>query len=71
MKKRGTMLEVYPKVGDVWEAPVSFETYLVVEIKKGYAWAVLLTKNAQVRRFHPMDGPISKSWTRIVSGEEA
>jgi hypothetical protein len=63
---------VWPRVGDVWEAPITPDVYLVVEIKRGYAWAVLLTAaDAPLRQFHAMDGPIGSAWTRVVAGEEA
>lgn len=56
----------------MWEAPITSDVYLVVEIKRGYARAVLLTAvDAPLRLFHAMNEPIGSAWTRVVAGEEA
>lgn len=62
---------MFPEVGDVWMAPWSLE-YLVTEIRDGYAWAILLGEvDTKVEIFHAMDGPIPKTWVRLVAGGEA
>lgn len=65
------MTSVWPRVGDVWEDPHGVNVYLVVDIARGYAWAILLTAPIpKLRQFHGMDGPIGRSWTRVVAGGE-
>jgi len=53
-------------------APWSLNEYLVTEIRDGYAWAILLGEvDTKVEIFHAMDGPIPKTWVRLVAGGEA
>lgn len=65
------MMLMQPRVGDVWVSPISAQMYFVVDIKKGYALAIILGKDVpELETFHSMDGPIPSSWTRVITGEE-
>jgi len=63
---------MWPRVGDVWEDPHGRCVYLVVDIARGYAWAILLTgPSTKLIQFHRMEGPIGLAWRRVIAGEEA
>ena len=62
------MTSVWPKIGDVWKAPIDHDVYLVVDIAHGSAWAILLTGSTlELRRF----GLIGSAWMRVIAGEES
>lgn len=61
----------WTSVGDVWKAPHSHDVYLVVKIEHDVVLTVVLTNATQeLRNFHYMNGPVPRSWTRVVAGEE-
>lgn len=61
---------VLPAIGDVWVSPSDQHVYLIVDIKKEYAVALMISceyrENLLVEMFHDMTYSMPPSW-RLVA----